>query len=269
VINVKKIIPKHRLTWIPLTILGIILLYFLGNFIYAKIFKVVPDSTYYILPSISFNSNDKRMLVFSPHPDDETLSSGGLIQAAVARGIEVRVILVTDGNRRGQGIKRQAEFKKALEGLGVKDQDIIMLGYKDEGTKNVPTAIFQASLEKQINGFNPQIVVYPSRFDEHPDHRTTGLMVEKILQGNNKIEKWAYLVHYRGYPYPQKLAENRFLMPPSKLFFSCQWYKFNLTSDQEQKKLSALDNYQVSLGYRLEKGYLLGFVRQNELFCQE
>jgi LmbE family N-acetylglucosaminyl deacetylase len=40
----------------------------------------------------------ERLLVIAPHPDDETLGAGGLVQRVVARGGSVRVVLVTAGD---------------------------------------------------------------------------------------------------------------------------------------------------------------------------
>src|SRR5438094_5533046 len=40
----------------------------------------------------------ERLLVVAPHPDDETLAAGGLIQRVLMRGGAVRVVLVTAGD---------------------------------------------------------------------------------------------------------------------------------------------------------------------------
>jgi hypothetical protein len=40
----------------------------------------------------------RPFVVLSPHPDDETLGTGGLIAEACTRGQEVDVIVVTDGS---------------------------------------------------------------------------------------------------------------------------------------------------------------------------
>ena len=40
----------------------------------------------------------ERLVVVSPHPDDETLGAGGLIQRVLARGGSVRVVLITAGD---------------------------------------------------------------------------------------------------------------------------------------------------------------------------
>jgi LmbE family N-acetylglucosaminyl deacetylase len=92
----------------------------------------------------------QRLLVISPHPDDETLGAGGAIQAAVARGMQVRVIVFTNGDgqpaapllvekklipnsqafvRMGQ--MRQQESLNALQILGVPAEDVYFLGFPD------------------------------------------------------------------------------------------------------------------------------------------
>jgi len=37
-------------------------------------------------------------MVVAPHPDDEVLGAGGLIQQAVAAGAEVRIVYLTNGD---------------------------------------------------------------------------------------------------------------------------------------------------------------------------
>src|SRR5262249_6702771 len=39
-----------------------------------------------------------RLMVFAPHPDDETLAAGGLIQHVVAKQGTVRVVFLTNGD---------------------------------------------------------------------------------------------------------------------------------------------------------------------------
>ncbi len=94
----------------------------------------------------------KRVLVISPHPDDETIALGGLIQMALANGSEVRVVIVTNGDGQfgapalfgmkgfvtpagyiSMGVQRQSESTAALMRLGVSLENIIFLGYPDRG----------------------------------------------------------------------------------------------------------------------------------------
>jgi len=98
----------------------------------------------------------RRILIIAPHPDDETLGPGGLLQIALANGSQVRVVVVTngDGQRLGPtilaeridikpndyvkiGERRQAESVAALSQLGLPRKDAIYLGYPDRGISSM------------------------------------------------------------------------------------------------------------------------------------
>jgi len=94
-----------------------------------------------------------RLLILAPHCDDETLSSAGLILAAQRAGIQVRVVIATNGDgflfatmqdfrkiypshadfiRMGE--VRQQESLAALAKLGVLQDQVTFLSYPDRGT---------------------------------------------------------------------------------------------------------------------------------------
>jgi len=97
-------------------------------------------------------SKADRILVVAPHPDDELLGCGGLIQQAVAAGADVRVALMTNGDgsqwalvfgeRRlpwranayvALGRKRQKESLRALSIQGLEPGHVYFLGYPNAG----------------------------------------------------------------------------------------------------------------------------------------
>lgn len=90
-------------------------------------------------------SPKRRILVIAPHPDDEVLATGGVIQEHLRKGHIVTVLLVTcgDGQRRGLllpprhflrlGERRYRESLEALKLLGVPQKRVIALGYPDRG----------------------------------------------------------------------------------------------------------------------------------------
>src|SRR5258708_19838933 len=49
-------------------------------------------------------ASPKTIMVFAPHPDDETLMAAGIIQAALSRGDVVKVVIVTNGDINGQSV---------------------------------------------------------------------------------------------------------------------------------------------------------------------
>lgn len=94
----------------------------------------------------------QRILVLSPHPDDETLCCAGMIQQANAAGAQVYIAWMTAGDgfefdaaltertlrpgaaaMRKLGNARVAETQRAAEVLGVQRDHTFMLGYPDGG----------------------------------------------------------------------------------------------------------------------------------------
>ena len=97
-----------------------------------------------------------RVLVLSPHPDDESIACSGLIQHALEAGAQVRVLWMTAGDHnivgpplfwrtapvtpaqfRGIGHKRMQEAKNAAHVLGLSSNDLIFLGYPDGGLSDI------------------------------------------------------------------------------------------------------------------------------------
>jgi LmbE family N-acetylglucosaminyl deacetylase len=112
----------------------------------------------------------RKVLVFSPHPDDETLGCGGTL-ARLALMCPVKVALVTDGSGAGglpagAGALRQAEFVKALAVMGITDS--VQLNQPDgffEGSSELATSVKQL-----LDEYQPDWVFLPSTLDYHRDH---------------------------------------------------------------------------------------------------
>lgn len=93
-----------------------------------------------------------RLLVVAPHPDDETLGAGGLLQRVHATGGAVKVVYLTDGegypegvqvedhvespttdDYRGYGRRRRHEAQTALRTLGLDSSAAMFLHFPDGG----------------------------------------------------------------------------------------------------------------------------------------
>ena len=96
---------------------------------------------------------DDRILVFAPHPDDEVLGAGGVLQKAAAMKLPIKVVFLTYGDSnpwsfllyrkrpvimpkaiRNMGLIRRDEAIEASSVLGIDSKDLIFLGYPDFGT---------------------------------------------------------------------------------------------------------------------------------------
>ena len=168
-------------------------------------------------PSLELDQNT-RMLVIAPHPDDETLATGELIQAALAAGARLRVVIATDGDnnpwpqrwiekrwridasaRARWGKRRQTEASMALARLGVAAQDVRCLGWPDQGITALLMRDSAATLQlaDEIRDFVPNLIIAPSRTDLHPDHNAMNVMLELALAESNlsACQRFGYVVH--------------------------------------------------------------------------
>ena len=107
-----------------------------------------------------FNDKD-RVLVVAPHPDDEGIGTGGIIQQALKAGATVKILVMTNGENNelsfivykkrpvlqarellAMGEMRLNETISGVVGLGLKPSDVISLGYPDFGTMDVFTGFW-------------------------------------------------------------------------------------------------------------------------------
>lgn len=132
-----------------------------------------------------------RVMVFAPHPDDESIGCGGLLTLLAQQGSKIRVVLVTDGGGAGglpasAAKTRQQEFIAALGVLGINDWR--MLGFVD-GAVDVNAALEQALLELLMD-FAPDVVIMPSMLDLHRDHRAIAIALARCSAGLESVAQY-------------------------------------------------------------------------------
>jgi N-acetyl-1-D-myo-inositol-2-amino-2-deoxy-alpha-D-glucopyranoside deacetylase len=163
-------------------------------------------------------SAQTRLLVVAPHPDDETIATGLLIQQVRAAGGEVRVLLLTAGDnnpwpqrwlerrlwigaadRQRWGRRRHTEMLQALACLDVPAQSLLLLGWPDLGVTGMllrSDSHAVATVAAAIDQFRPSLVAIPSLDDRHPDHGSAHVLVQLALVGRAvRPTVLAYLVH--------------------------------------------------------------------------
>jgi len=103
-------------------------------------------------------ARDDRVLVLAPHPDDEALACGGLVQRALKMRLPVRIVFLTYGDSnewsfavyrkhpvvvpravRAMGLVRHDEAVAADRILGLGPGELTFLGYPDFGTFEIRT----------------------------------------------------------------------------------------------------------------------------------
>lgn len=241
----------------------------IGGMNYYRFTQVMPQCTIHLLTDVSAPSNRDRVLVFAPHPDDETIGAGGYIHTAVKAGAVVRIILVTNGNKHGLEPIRYREFRKATNILGVNQNNLVFLGYPDGRLRKKSRVSLYRVFLQQLEQFNPSIVIYPSPKDHHSDHSVCGEVIQSILaQETFKPAAYQYLVHHSRFPQPKKLRPNLYLLPPVRMVtFDKEWRRLILTKDTELVKKEAIKCYKTQLRVPFLRSLLFSSIRKNELFA--
>ncbi|MEG2805447.1 PIG-L family deacetylase, partial [Stenotrophomonas sp.] len=132
----------------------------------------------------------RRLVVVSPHPDDEVLGCGGLMQAAAASDIAVHVVSVTDGEAcypdqplwpaaRLRAARRH-ELANAMRTLGLDATHVTPLGLPD-GSVARHEAELAAHLATQLRPGD--LLLAPWVGDAHPDHEATGRAARAAARG--------------------------------------------------------------------------------------
>ena len=197
----------------------------------------------------------KRTIVLSPHPDDETLGSGGLIARLRSKEIDVTVIAVTDGeNAYGSddqlGEIREREQTNALGKLGVEPEHVVRFRFPDSGLKDCERRLID--MLQTVVSANAHIVA-PWRFDFHPDHEVCGRAAKAVAREKDlQITSYFFWTWHRG---------------DRRTLNGLQLVSLQLTSDEILAKQDALRCHQSQLqhsgGSPILPEYLLGPARRS------
>jgi LmbE family N-acetylglucosaminyl deacetylase len=219
----------------------------------------------------------RPFVVLSPHPDDETLGTGGLIAEACTRGQEVDVIIVTDGSGSHPGSKqyppkrlvdlRCSEVHRAGLALGLKPDRIVFLGLPDTmAPKSGPQ--FDAAVEETLNVIRRSeagaLFVTWER-DPHCDHEASAELAKVVRRMSPGLKLWAYPIW--GW-HIEASAEIR--QPPPMV----SRIDISLYRDRKLKAIAAHASQMTDLisddpdGFRFDESSLAPFLGQYEYFIE-
>ena len=153
-----------------------------------------------------------RVIVFAPHPDDETLGCGGTIAKKLAEGYEAIIVVMTDGRfllLKSFGIGddpspgqvkeiRRGEVLRATKILGVPEENVIFLDFVD-GTLEENEETAEEKVAEILEKYAPSEVYFPFERDAHPDHQAANRIVKRAVEKLNiKPIMYRYMIMHKA-----------------------------------------------------------------------
>jgi LmbE family N-acetylglucosaminyl deacetylase len=198
-------------------------------------------------------TSEQRLVVVSPHPDDEVLACGGLIAMHAARGGRVAIVAITDGEASHRGdadwpdervaATRVIERDRGLRWLGLGSPVVARLGLADSGVAPQRDGL-ESALRAVLKPADRVVTTW--RADGHPDHDATGAATATACDalGLNLIEAPVWAWHWSR-PGDPRVPWHRLCALP-------------LTADASERKTAALAEHVSQLAERLTHGPVLG-----------
>jgi LmbE family N-acetylglucosaminyl deacetylase len=153
---------------------------------------------------------DERVLLFAPHPDDESIAAGGLLQRLARAGAPVKVVYITDGenndwahrawrrrwrieesDRSAYAAMRRHESLDALSMIGIDPAAATFLHLPNPHVRAAGASLVP-QLRSLIAEFAPTLIVAPSSDDLHTDHAAAAQLIAAAAAG---VRSLAYVVH--------------------------------------------------------------------------
>jgi LmbE family N-acetylglucosaminyl deacetylase len=226
---------------------------------------------------VSELTGDRPFVVLSPHPDDETLGTAGLIAEACAIGQKVEVIIVTDGSGSHLQSKhyprqrlvelRYSEVHQAGLALGLPTGNVSFLGLPDTRAPKSGSE-FKAAVEATLNivrrtGARTLFVTWER--DPHCDHEASAELAKAVRKLCPELKLWAYPI------WGWHIAPNAAVHPPTVKIFRID------ISKHRDRKLAAIKAHASQMtdlisddpnGFRFDEKSLAPFLGSYEYFIE-
>tara|TARA_B100000242_G_scaffold117764_1_gene82316 strand:- start:9339 stop:9989 length:651 start_codon:yes stop_codon:yes gene_type:complete len=212
---------------------------------------------------------NKKVLVVSVHPDDETIGCGGTILKYKSDGFEVACMYITDGN------KFQKRKIKELNKLYNFD-NFYRLKFPEILLDDISLSVIIPKISKVFNEFKPNILYLPNRSDPHSDHRKTFEACQACIKSFRypSLEKILMMEIISETDFSPNLPENCFI--PNVFVDITNFYKQKINilkifkSEILEKpftrSISTMEAYNRYRGSQINVEYAESFMLVKEIF---
>lgn len=133
----------------------------------------------------------KKILILSPHADDEILGCGGFISKYSKQNYHINVLILTNANKGAPEIYSHEEIKQIRNEAKIANNFIgtKKLSFEDLpalNLNNYPIYKISNIISKYILDINPEIVLIPSANDINDDHKIIFKAAKVSMRVNKK-----------------------------------------------------------------------------------
>jgi LmbE family N-acetylglucosaminyl deacetylase len=184
----------------------------------------------------------KKVIIISPHPDDETIGCGGTLLKHISNGDQVSWIIVTDmkeipGVNKKTLDKRNEEIVEVSKKYGF--HKIFQLGFPATLLDTLPKRDLISSLANAINEIKPEILYLPNENDIHTDH-------EQVFIASSAFTKSFRFPYIKDIYVYHTLYETELNLNPNQTSFKPNY--FVDISEYLDEKLDIMKIYESELG---------------------
>lgn len=144
---------------------------------------------------LSLDKEDK-ILLFSPHPDDEILGACGLLYKAFQEKIDIKVVYMTSGKTAGNASIRQKEAKNGIKLLGGAEENLFFTSFPfyDRHGRTVGDDDYYYARELIRKNSPTHVFLCADIFDPNRTHKKCFDILMKVLEEEefNNITKYFY-----------------------------------------------------------------------------
>jgi LmbE family N-acetylglucosaminyl deacetylase len=188
------------------------------------------------------NWSGKTVLIFAPHPDDETFSMGGTIARLTDQGNKVVVVVFTNDDKGSKDVEmtserlariRRAEEEEACRIVGVPLENVHWLGYEDGNLEYADPQRLRGEVARFIKLYRPDAVFCPDPGSDWVQwHKTDHRMSANITQDAFIAAEWHLY-------YPQHLLDEgleAYSVPVAYYYYSQKPnYEVDITEQFDRK----------------------------------
>ena len=173
--------------------------------------------------------------IVAPHPDDEVMGCGGLIQRLTKSGGDVHIIFMTggEGSHRGCCNLEEEQLKSVRRKmaqqidplLGIEPSRLHFLDYPDGGIRMESSETER--LTTLLCQLNPTSIFVPHWGEGWPDHVNTRAIIKEIVPQNVAVYEYCVWLWYYN-------------------VWHLDWhnaYMLRMTKEEHQRKLEVIDDY--------------------------